>query len=93
MGKPVVMDFYADWCGPCKMMDPILEELEARLGDRVEIRRIDVDTTEGLQKAQMYRIQYVPTLIIEKDGEMKEKLVGVQDLEQLTDRLQPLVEG
>lgn len=93
MGKPVVMDFYADWCGPCKMMDPILEELEARLGDQVEIQRIDVDTTEGLQKAQKYRIQYVPTLIIEKDGEMKEKLIGVQDLEQLQDRLQPLVEG
>jgi len=75
------------------MMDPILEELEARLGDRVEIQRIDVDSTEGLKKAQTYRIQYVPTLIIEKDGEMKEKLVGVQDLEQLTDRLQSLVEG
>ena len=94
MGKPVLMDFFAEWCGPCHQQSPIIDELEARMGDKVEIRKIDVggDSEQTRQYAAKYDIQFVPTLIIEKDGKIVQKLVGVQDLEKLESILKPLVE-
>ena len=68
MTKPVLMDFFAEWCGPCKRQGPILEDLKNKMGDSFELKKIDVD--QNMELAQKYGIQVVPTLIIEKDGKV-----------------------
>ncbi|NLB01401.1 MAG: thioredoxin fold domain-containing protein [Methanomicrobiales archaeon] len=94
MGKPVLMDFFAEWCGPCHQQTPIIDELKKRMGDQVDVQKIDVgvDSEQTRQYAARYDIQFVPTLIIEKDGTLVRKLVGVQDLGTLESILKPLVE-
>jgi len=78
---PVLVDFYADWCGPCKTQAPIIEELKEELGDKVRVVKVDVDIDDEL--AEKYGIQSIPTIIIFKDGEILWKAVGVQDKETL----------
>jgi thioredoxin 1 len=90
MSKPVLMDFFAVWCGPCKMQTPILEELKKRMGDTVEIRKIDVD--QNMDLAIKYRIRVVPTLVIEKDGKVVRQLEGVTGTDELEMMLKPLVD-
>ena len=81
MSVPIVKDFYADWCGPCRMQSPILEALKQKHGDKVEIQKIDVDANGTL--ATEYGIRVVPTLIIEKDGKLVQRIEGVADLSTL----------
>jgi thioredoxin 1 len=90
MSKPVLFDFFATWCGPCRMQTPILEELAKKMGDLVEIKKIDVDQHRDL--AEKYKIQVVPTLIIEKDGKVIQSMEGVTDLSTLEKLLKPLVD-
>ena len=90
MGKPVLYDFFAEWCGPCRRQGPILEDLKKAMGDAIEIRKVDVD--QQMDLAQKYAIQVVPTLIIEKDGKVIRMLEGVTGAEALKAILQPLVE-
>ena len=90
MSRPVLMDFFATWCGPCKMQTPILEELKERLGNKVEIRKIDVD--QNMEEAMKYQIRVVPTLVIEKDGITLQKLEGVTRTDALEEILRPLIE-
>lgn len=90
MSQPVLLDFFADWCGPCRLQGPILEELKKRMGDKVEIKKIDVD--QHMELANKYGIRVVPTLIIEKDGKVVRSLEGVTSAETLESMLTPLVE-
>jgi thioredoxin 1 len=82
-GSPVVVDFWAEWCGPCRMIAPALDEISASLGEKVKIVKLNVD--ENPQVAAKYGIMSIPTLMIFKNGELASRQVGAapkQKLEQ-----------
>ena len=81
--KPVLIDFSAEWCQPCRMMPPILKEVKDSLGDKIRILKIDVDKNQAI--AQKYAIRSVPTLMIFKKGQVVFNQAGVVPANQLTD--------
>lgn len=86
---PVLVDFYADWCGPCKMMAPVVEQIAGEYAGRAKVGKLNVDDNSEI--AGQYGVMSIPTIIIFKDGQAVNKTIGVQSKKVLTDALDSLV--
>ncbi len=83
---PVLVDFFASWCGPCKMMHPVMEQIHEKLGSKVRLLKVDIDKNPDL--AAQYNVRSVPTLLIFKNGELKFRTVGAQSAATLEAELE-----
>ena len=83
--EPVLVDFWAEWCGPCKTIAPVLEELAGEQAGKLKIAKVDVDENQGL--ARQYGVQSIPTMIVFKDGVEVHRLVGARGKAQLLEDL------
>jgi thioredoxin 1 len=85
--KPVLVDFWAEWCGPCKMIAPVLEEIASAQGDKIQIAKLNVD--ENPEAARRFEVLSIPTLILFHNGEVERRMVGARGKGQLLEDLSP----
>ena len=83
--KLVIVDFWATWCGPCRMLSPLLDEVEAEMEDKVEVVKVNVDDADEI--AMKYRIMNIPTLLFFKNGAMVDRSVGAMPKSALVDKI------
>ena len=88
-GRPVVIDFWAEWCGPCKKLGPAVEELAEKYGDKAVIGKMNVD--ENDEVSTTYRVRNIPTVIFIKDGNVVDRTVGLVKFSELQEKLQKIL--
>ena len=86
---PVLVDFFATWCGPCQMMGPVLEQLQAEYGDKAKIVKVDID--QAMDLTQKYRVMSVPNMIFFKDGQVADSIIGAVPASVLKEKMDKLV--
>ena len=84
-GKLVIVDFWATWCGPCRMLSPLLDEVEAEMADKIEVVKVNVDDADEI--AMRFRIMSIPTLLFFKNGAMVDRSVGAMPKSALVDKI------
>ena len=86
--KPIIVDFWAEWCGPCKMIAPLLDEVAREKAGEVKIAKVNVDESQSL--SLKYNIRAIPALLFFKNGQLRDQVIGVTSKKDLLDRLQAL---
>ena len=84
--KPIIVDFWAEWCGPCKKLSPIIEDIAAEMGDQVAVAKVDVDSERNL--GAMFQIMSIPSVLIFKDGEKVDEFVGLRPKKEIVAKLE-----
>lgn len=84
--RPVLVDFWAEWCGPCKMLNPVIEEIASESGDRATIAKVNID--EEPELAGRFGVQSIPTMVVFRDGTEQDRLVGVAPKKAIIEKLQ-----
>jgi thioredoxin 1 len=87
-GKPVIVDFWAEWCGPCKMIAPLLDEIAREKADAVKIAKVNVDENQSL--SLKYNIRAIPALLFFKNGQLRDQITGVTSKKDLLNRIEAL---
>ena len=80
-----LLDFYADWCGPCKVMEPLIDEIKNEMGDKIQVRKIDVDSDNDT--AMQFGVMSIPTFIVLKDGKEVDRAVGSQPKDSIVSKI------